>query len=122
MSGLASEPLIHDCIGMDQAQIMELIMKHVKITAGAIALLSALTMSNLALAGKPSSPGASADSPGHEMQTYGKNTDADPGASGYSPGDEMRDANTGSVTPPGKSPEPGASGYAPGDSVSKDKK
>jgi hypothetical protein len=55
--------------------------------------------------GSPS-PGASQNSPGHEMQ--GSKTNTGPGASEYSPGDQMRDKGT-----TGQSK--GASEYSPGD-------
>ena len=92
-------------------------MKVIKIAIAAILLTSAsLTVAHAG--NKPSNPGASLGSPGHQMQ--GATTSTGHGASQYAPGDQMRD--NGTSAPPGKSPEPGASGYAPGDAVSKGKK
>jgi hypothetical protein len=56
--------------------------------------------------GGSTSPGASQNSPGHEMQ--GSKANTGPGASEYSPGDQMRDKGT-----TGQSK--GASEYSPGD-------
>jgi Spy/CpxP family protein refolding chaperone len=59
------------------------------------------------------SPGASQNSPGHEMQRSKKNTG--PGASEYSPGDRMHDQGT-----VGRSK--GASELSPGDQMNDKRK
>ena len=86
-------------------------------------ILSSATLATVAHAGgKSGSGGASASSPGHQMQNHtGPSTEH--GASQYAPGDLKHDSQSSTTfTPPGKLPDPGASGFAPGDKISKGKK
>lgn len=87
-------------------------MSYFKIAACTIVLLAGLPGSP-ATAGH--SGGASASSPGHEMQNGATVTGN--GASGYSPGHEMHlNATTPTTT------SRGASSYTPGDTISHAKK
>ncbi len=60
-----------------------------------IALLAATTMVGGAMAAEQN--GASARSPGHEMQEHGIRKGS-PGASGYAPGHEMKSDTTGTAS------------------------
>ncbi|KMO38159.1 hypothetical protein VQ03_17835 [Methylobacterium tarhaniae] len=60
-----------------------------------IALLAAMTFGGGAIAAEQ--PGASARSPGHEMQERGS-AKGSPGASGYAPGHEMKSETTGTTS------------------------
>ncbi|MGX7704476.1 hypothetical protein [Methylobacterium sp. Gmos1] len=60
-----------------------------------IALLAATTVAGGALAAEQT--GASARSPGHEMQDRGS-VKGSPGASGYAPGHEMKSDTTGTTS------------------------
>jgi len=73
-----------------------------------IAITTALLLgtASLAFAQSTSSPGASKNSPEHEMQNSKSRTG--PGASEFSPGDRMKDRGTVGQTK-------GASEYSPGD-------
>lgn len=60
-----------------------------------IALLATATLVGGAMAAEQ--PGASARSPGHEMQDRGS-VKGSPGASGYAPGHEMKSDTTGTTS------------------------
>ncbi len=60
-------------------------MKNLALSAAAAALL----LSSIAAMAKDQAPGASANSPGHEMQKHGSKK-GHPGASGYAPGHEKK--------------------------------
>jgi hypothetical protein len=60
-----------------------------------IAVLAVTTLAGGAMAAEQ--PGASARSPGHEMQESGSRKGS-PGASGYAPGHEMKSDTTGTTS------------------------
>ena len=60
-----------------------------------IALVAATTLTGGAMAAEQN--GASARSPGHEMQDHGSRKGS-PGASGYAPGHEMKSDTTGTTS------------------------
>ena len=63
-----------------------------------VTLAATLALSGAAFATETtkSGPGASSNSPGHEMQDRGSKAGS-PGASGYAPGHEMKSGTTGST-------------------------
>jgi hypothetical protein len=67
-----------------------------KLTIVSLAATLALTGAAFATETTKSGPGASSNSPGHEMQDRGSKAGS-PGASGYAPGHEMKSGTTGST-------------------------
>ena len=62
----------------------------------AVAALLALGSAAMAAESTTTSPGASGNTPGHQMQDKGAKAGS-PGASGYAPGQEMKGSTTGST-------------------------
>ncbi|PSC04477.1 hypothetical protein SLNSH_13330 [Alsobacter soli] len=75
-------------------------------TVKTIAACAALLIGSAGLAAAQTSPGASANAPGQEMQTKGS-VKGSPGASGYAPGHEKRTKHSAKSST-------GASSFAPG--------
>jgi hypothetical protein len=63
----------------------------------AIAAVLALGSTAMAAESTTTSPGASGNTPGHQMQDKGAKAGS-PGASGYAPGHEMKGSTTGSTS------------------------
>jgi hypothetical protein len=81
-----------------------------------VAAVLALTGSAFALDSR-TGPGASSETPGHEMQDRGS-VKGSPGASGYAPGHEMKSDTTGS-TRSGAGSSTSGTGTKPGGSMSR---